>query len=202
MRLTRRSLVSLVAAAPFAGAAPSRAADDPRMAERSLGRADAKLAVEEYFSLTCVHCAAFARETLPQVKTELIDTGKIRMVFRDFPLDQLGLTAAGVARALPEARYEPFIMALFASQDRWAFARNVNNIEEIWKLAALAGMSRAIFDATVADEGLKTAILAAQDAAVKQWKVNSTPSFVIKGEMYAGALSFDRFNQVVTAALA
>ena len=92
-------------------------------------------------------------------------------------------------------------MALFASQDRWAFARNVNNIEEIWKLAALAGMNRATFDKTVADDGLKTAILAAQDAAAKQWKINSTPSFLIKGEVYAGALDFARFNQVVTAAL-
>jgi protein-disulfide isomerase len=180
---------------------PARAADDPRMAERSAGRADAKLTVDEYFSLTCTHCAAFARETFPQVKTALIDTGKIRLVFRDFPLDQLGLTASMVARALAPERYEPFIMALFASQDRWAFARNVNNFEEIWKLAALAGMNRATFDATVADNALKTAILAAQDAAVKRWKINSTPSFVIKGETYAGALAFERFNQVVTAAL-
>jgi len=202
MRLTRRSLVSLAAVAPFAGAAPGRAAEDPRMGERSLGRPDAKLAVGEFFSLTCTHCAAFARETLPKVKIELIDSGKIRLVFRDFPLDQLGLTAAMVARSVAPERYEPFIMALFASQDRWAFARNINNFEEIWKLAALAGMNRATFDATVADDGLKTAILAAQDAAVKRWNINSTPSFVIKGEVYAGALSFERFNQVVTAALA
>jgi protein-disulfide isomerase len=202
MRLTRRSLLSVVAATPFATAAPGRAAEDPRLAERSLGRPDARLAVDEYFSLTCPHCAAFVQETLPRIKTELIETGKIRLMFRDFPLDQLALTAAMIARALPPERYEPFITALFASQERWAFARNVNNAEEIWKLAALAGMTRAIFDQTVADDALKTAILAAQDAAAKQWKINSTPSFVIKGEMYAGALSFDRFNQVVTAALA
>ena len=82
--------------------------------------------MNEFFSLTCTHCAAFARETMPQVKKDLIDTGKVRWVFHDFPLDQVALTAAMVARYLPPDRYEPFINALFASQDRWAFARGVN----------------------------------------------------------------------------
>ena len=98
--------------------------------------------VGEWFSLTCTHCAAFAQETFPQIKAELIDTGKVRWVFRDFPLDQVALTAAMVARALPPDRYEPFIRALFANQDRWAFAQGVNRTDELWKTAALAGMSR------------------------------------------------------------
>ena len=103
----------------------------------------AKTTVEECFSLTCTHCAAFARETFPQIKSELIDTGKLRWVFRDFPLDQVALLAAMVARYLPPDRYEPFVMALFANQDRWAFAQGVNTADELWKTAALAGMSRA-----------------------------------------------------------
>jgi len=205
MRLTRRSLLSVVAATPallpVSGISQAWAADDPRLGERSMGQADAKVVVEEYFSLTCSHCAHFAKETLPKVKSELIDKGIVRLVFRDFPLDQIALTAAMVARALPPERYEAFVLALFASQDRWAFARNVNNTEEIWKFAALAGLPRATFDKTVADEALKMAILSAQEVASKKFKINSTPSFVIKGETHAGALPFDRFNQLVTAAL-
>ena len=81
------------------------------------------------------------------MKKNLIDTGKVRYIFRDFPLDQVALTAAMVARALPPERYEPFILALFASQDRWAFARGVNSTEELAKMAALAGMPRDVFDA-------------------------------------------------------
>jgi protein-disulfide isomerase len=201
MRLTRRSLLSVVAATPFAVPVAVRAAEDPRMGERSIGRPDAKLVVEEYFSLTCSHCAHFAKVTLPRVQTELVDKGIIRLVFRDFPLDQIALMAAAVARALPAERYEPFIVALFASQDRWAFARGIDHKAELWKFAALAGMPRATYDATVADEGLKAAILAAQDAAAKKYTINSTPSFVIKGQTHPGALSFDNFNQLVTAAL-
>lgn len=201
MRLTRRSLLSVVAAVPFVLPAIGHAVDDPRLGERSIGKADAKVVVDEYFSLTCSHCAHFAKETLPKVKADLVEKGIVRLVYHDFPLDQIALTAAVVARALPAERYDAFIGALFASQDRWAFARGVNNIEEIWKFAALAGLPRATFDKTVADEALKMGILAAQDAAAKKYRIASTPSFIIKGETHAGALSFDRFNQLVTAAL-
>jgi len=204
MPTTRRILLSTLAATPFAmpsrGFAQGGAAGDPRMAERSSGNADAKVVVEEWFSLTCSHCAHFATAVYPQVKKELIDTGKMRLVYRDFPLDQIALTAAMVARALPVDRYGAFIAALFASQDRWAFNRQVNNVEEIWKMAALAGMSRSTFDATVADTKFKTWILEGQQEANKKLQVNSTPSFIIKGQMYAGALTLERLTQLVAAA--
>ena len=201
MRLTRRSLLSVVSAAPFVAPVSLWAADDPRLGERAIGRADAKLVVEEYFSLTCSHCGHFARETLPKVKSELVEKGIVRLVYRDFPLDQIALNAAAAARALPVARYDAFIAALFASQDRWAFARNINHTEELWKFAALAGLPRTVFDQTLADDALKLAILAGQDVASKQFNIKSTPSFIIKGETHAGALTFERFNQLVTAAL-
>jgi len=201
MITTRRILLSALAATPFVVPARGYAQGaDPRLGERSVGNADAKVVVEEWFSLTCSHCAHFAMTVYPQVKKELIDTGKCRLVYKDFPLDQIALTAAMVARALPADRYSAFIGALFASQDRWAFNRQVNNTEEIWKMAALAGMNRATFDATVADTKLRTAILEAQQEANKKLQVNSTPSFIIKGQMYAGALSFERFAELVNAA--
>ncbi len=147
----------------------------------------------ECFSLTCTHCAAFSQETFPDVKAKLIDTGKVRYVFHDFPLDQVALTAAMVARALPAERYEPFVQALFASQDRWAFARGANTTDELWKMAALAGMSRATFDATVADSAFRDAILAAQKADAARWSIDSTPTFVINGQMHPGEMDYDAF---------
>ncbi|MBN8890152.1 MAG: DsbA family protein [Rhodospirillales bacterium] len=178
---------------------------DPRMADRAIGSATAPVRVDEYFSLTCPHCAAFHRQTMPQVRKELIDTGKLRMVFHDFPLDQVALTAACVARSLPADRYEPFVAALLASQDRWAFARGVNSTEELWKMAALAGLSRATFDAAIADEKLKTEILQAQDAAQKTYQVDSTPTFIINGpnaknRKEAGDRSFQDFAGLVAQA--
>ncbi len=199
MPVTRRLLIA--AAPTLLTLTPARAQPaDPRLAERSMGPADAKVVVTEWFSLTCTHCAAFQKETFSQVRAKLIDTGRIRYVWRDFPLDQIALTAAMVARALPPERYEPFITALLASQDRWAFARGVNSTEELAKFAALAGMSRATFNATIADADLKRAILTDQEEGEKKYGVNSTPTFVMNGKTTSGALSYDDFAKAVDAA--
>ncbi|MBN8875280.1 MAG: DsbA family protein [Rhodospirillales bacterium] len=201
MLVDRRSLLALVAAGSAAGLLPrgARAAEDGPRAERFIGSPDAKTVVGEYFSLTCTHCAAFAQQTMPKIKSELIDTGKVRWVFHDFPLDQVALTAAMVARYLPVDRYEPFVNALFASQDRWAFARGVNSNDELAKMAALAGMSRATFDKAVADTDLRNWILQQQDADQKKWNVDSTPSFVVDGKKYAGEMSFEAFRKLLPA---
>jgi protein-disulfide isomerase len=225
MPLSRRTMLSLaggvvvVGAAGYAGwrilAAPSEAlaqqtpapppgqpqrggkADAQRESERSLGDPKAKVTVNEFFSLTCIHCAAFASETMPQVEKDLIKTGKVRFVYHDFPLDQVALTAAMVARYLPPSQYYPFVSALFASQDRWAFARGANNTEEIWKIAALAGMSRDTFNQAINDGDLKNWILQQQQRDQSQFQIDSTPSFVIDGKKYAGEMSYDAFRKLL-----
>ena len=201
MTLSRRTLLLTPLAATLLPAI-ALAADDPRLAERAIGSPDAPVTVREYFSLTCPHCARFAAETLPQIRKKLIDTGKVRWIYEDFPLDQVALMAAMVARALPPARYEPFVLALLSSQDRWAFARDVNNTDELRKMAALAGMSAQTFNATIQDTKLRDAILTAQDQAVKKYHVDSTPTFIFNGKAQkdrreSGEMSYDAFAKVV-----
>lgn len=196
MPLTRRILLSVVATGTLLPRLAA-AADNPHETDRTVGKADAKVTVEEFFSLTCTHCADFAIHTFPDIQKNLIDAGKIRWVYRDFPLDQVALQAAQVARYLPPDRYEPFVNALFANQDRWAFAQGVDSKEELWKTAALAGMSRATFDQAVADDGLKTWILQEQQDAQKKWSIDSTPSFVINGQKYAGEMPYDAFVKLI-----
>ena len=200
MRLSRRSLLVVAALPAVARAQAPALADDPRLADRFIGKEDAKVQVIELFSLTCSHCAAFHRDTMPKVKSELVDTGKVRIRFIDFPLDQLALRAAMIARALPAERYEPFVGTLLSTQERWAFNRRADPKEELAKLAALAGLSRAAFDAAWDDEAFARGILERQLAAEKEHKVTSTPSFVIDGKTTAGAIGFDRFAELVSAA--
>jgi protein-disulfide isomerase len=200
MLILRRNLLAAVAGATVAqyiGHPVVARADDLTRAERSIGKADAKYTVNEYFSLTCSHCAAFAAETMPKVKSDYIVNGKVRWVFHDYPLDQIALLAAQVARYLPVDRYAPFVDALFATQDRWAFARDANHTEELWKTAGLAGMSRPTFDKAVADDDLKNWIVQQRQIATDKWQVDSTPSFVINGTKYAGEMSFDAFRKLV-----
>ena len=168
--------------------------------ERSLGRADAPVTAIEYFSLTCSHCGAFHRDTWPRVKRELVETGRVRMVFRDFPLDEIALRAHAVARSFPADRYEPFISALFATQDRWAYARGVDHKAEIGKIAALAGMSTEAFNAAWADDALARAILEARQKGEAEHQVSATPTFIIGTQKLPGAISFERFEAAVREA--
>jgi protein-disulfide isomerase len=204
MTISRRSLLTVVPAGITASAfalrtVPARADDNLTRAERFIGKADAKVTVGEYFSLTCTHCAAFAQGTFPELKKNLIDTGEVKWVFHDYPLDQVALTASMVARYLPVDRYEPFINALFASQSRWAFSRGNDTTEELWKIAGLAGMSRQTFDKAIGDTGLRDWIVQQQRADTDTWKIDSTPSFVINNQKYAGEMSYDAFRKLIPA---
>lgn len=196
MRFSRRFLLT---AAPALAIAPARADDNPTRAERFIGSPDAKTVVGEYFSLTCTHCAAFAMGTLPEIKKNLIDTGTVRWVFHDYPLDQVALTAAMVARYLPVDRYAPFIDALFATQNSWAFNRGTDPTQQLWKTAALAGMPRPEFDKAIADTALRDWIIQQQQSDTDKWKIDSTPSFVINGQKYAGEMSYDTFRKLIPA---
>lgn len=199
MTILRRSLLTVVPAA-FAAAAlatAARAADVDTRAERFIGSPTAKTVVDEYFSMTCPHCAAFALETLPQIQKNLIDTGKVKWVFHDFPLDQVALTASMVARYLPVDRYEPFVNALFATQNRWAFSRDADTTEELWKMAGLAGMSRETFDKAIADKSLKDWIVQQQQEDSQKYGIDSTPTFLVNGKKHAGEMSYEVFSKLI-----
>jgi protein-disulfide isomerase len=188
----RRTLLAAAGGLLAAGPALAQSAD-PRLTERAMGDASAPMTVLEFFSLTCSHCGAFHRETWPRVKTELVQTGKVRMVWRDFPLDQVSLRAHAVARAFPEDRYEAFLTALFTTQDRWAYARGVDHKAEIGKIAAMAGMAPATFEATWADDDLARAILTQSQQAGREFNIQATPTFVFGRRVVSGNIAFDRF---------
>ncbi|AXY23016.1 DSBA-like thioredoxin domain protein [Komagataeibacter saccharivorans] len=208
--INRRTLLALAPALMTGGSLlSSRAmaqASDPRLTIRAAGNPSARVRVEEWFSLTCTHCARFAAEIFPEVRSKLIDTGKVYYIFRDFPLDQVALTASMVARALPPERYEAFVLALLSSQDRWAFGKDaygneVNHEAEIQKMAALAGMSPDLFQQTIHDETLRHAIMEEEDRAQMQYKIDGTPTFRFNDkEQVSQELTYEEFAKKVEAA--
>lgn len=212
MQISRRTLGLAAAAAPslsltglslagfaFAPTAALAQAADPRLSPRAIGKADAPVTVIEFFSLTCGHCAAFHNTNWARVKAELIDTGRIRFVWRDFPLDGIALAGACVARSLPEERYGAFIGTLLQTQDRWAFQQG-RQMEELARMAALAGMDRQGFDAVVADEPLRRGIMELRMAAEREFRISATPSFAFNGRMQSGNMTFDQFVTLVQQA--
>ncbi len=203
------NLLASALTAPIKAATPSAPVPAhptiPGMGVRALGDPKAPVRVDEWFSLTCPHCARFAIDVLPAIRKTLIDSGRLYYVFRDFPLDQVALMAAVVARHLPKPQYAGFVEALLASQDRWAFARAANPTVEIGKVAALAGMSTDAYDAALKDTALRDAILTDQVRAEKLHGVNSTPTFILngpkaKGETLIGEQSLAGFTKTVAAA--
>ncbi len=203
--ISRRFLVTTGAAAVGALTLPrlGHAADAPAASTpategpRFIGSPTAPVTVEEFFSLTCTHCAHFSMTTMPEVMEKLVKPGKLRIVYHDFPLDAVALEAAMIARYLPTSQYYPFITALFASQDTWAFAPGVNYTDELWKMAALAGMGRDTFNRAVADNALKTWIQTQQVADEKMYNIEATPSFRIKGQIQAGDMPYSDFTAAI-----
>jgi protein-disulfide isomerase len=199
--ISRRFLVTTGAAAMGVAAAPALshadAAAPATEGPRSIGSPTAPVTVEEFFSLTCTHCAHFSNATMPEVMDKLITPGKLRIVYHDFPLDGVALEAAMIARWLPPQQYFPFCSALFASQDTWAFAPGVNYTDQLWKMAALAGMSRATFNRAIADSALKNWIQTQQVADEKMYNIEATPTFLINRKAQAGDMSYDQFVSAI-----
>lgn len=172
-------------------------ADAPQIRpdDRILGKPDAPVTIFEFASLTCPHCAAFEREILPKIKAEWIDTGKAKLVFRDFPLDGSALKAAMVARCAPADRFYGFIDVLFAQQDSWG--RGADPTPSLARLAKLGGMSDEQFQSCMKDDALQNKILASRLAGEKEFQVESTPTFLINGKRIIGAQPYDKFDEVL-----
>ncbi|MBL6928022.1 MAG: DsbA family protein [Rhodospirillales bacterium] len=172
---------------------------DGALVEMALGSADAPLTITEHSSLTCGHCASFHAETLPKIKKAYIDTGKVRLVFRDFPLGKLALIASMLPHCAGPDRYFGFLEVLFRSQRTWAGSNNP--LLELTRMARMGGMSEETVNACLNNQALFESIQkrAAEDG--EKFDIESTPSFVIDGKTISGNLPFEEFQKVIDAAL-
>lgn len=171
----------------------------PPLGDRALGAADAKVVVVEYASTTCPHCATFHKEIFPAVKKDYIDSGKVRFIFREFPLNDVDLAAVMVARCAPEDKFFPLLDVYFEQQESWTKG---NPRDELFKIAQLAGFTRESFEACLKNEQLAKGILESRDRAESEFGVQSTPTFFINGEVLRGVESPDEFRKLIDAALA
>jgi protein-disulfide isomerase len=163
--------------------------------EQVLGDPAAPVTIIEYASLTCPHCAEFHKTTLPALKAKYIDTGKVKLVMRDFPLDQYALQAAVIAHCAGPERYFAFLDALFQSQQSWARASNPT--EALKQLARLGGLVPETVDACLADKSMQEGVLQMRLTGEQQFDIASTPSFVVNGQVYAGDRSVEGFSAII-----
>ncbi len=175
------------------GAAPTLTPED-----RVLGNADAPVTIFEYASLTCPHCAAFDQQTLPKIKEAWIDSGKAKLVFRDFPLDGVALKGAVLAHCAPPERFYGFIDVLFRDQANWAHGGDPDQALE--RIAKLGGVGGEQYDKCKKDDGLQKQIIAERLAGEKEYGVASTPTFFINGTKIEGNQPYAAFEKALNAA--
>ncbi|QQG35438.1 MAG: DsbA family protein [Micavibrio aeruginosavorus] len=196
----RHQTTTVSAAEPAAGepaAANGNAVDAPAKTY-IMGSPDAPVKIKEFASLSCSHCAHFHKETFPQIKKDLIDTGKVQFEFVNFPLNAPAMDGALVALCMPEERYHQFISFLFEQQDKWAFDQNSRQI--LKQNAKLLGASEDKLDACLNNEDMKQGIVSRMQEAQKAYNIQSTPSFVINDkETFSGALEYPDFKKKVEA---
>jgi protein-disulfide isomerase len=200
-------LFSLVAFSLVSSGLPEAAASSPMLADAQadlsvtnddhiLGNPDAPITIIEYASLTCPHCAHFANEVLPELKKKWIDTGKAKLVLRDFPLDEPALRAAMIARCAPRDRYYAYVDTFFAAQDKWVMARDYR--EALARLVKLGGMSQDEFNKCLNNTAVENKIVEERLVASKDLDVNSTPTFFINGTKFTGTPTVEEFDKALS----
>ena len=180
---------------------PADVAKPQSLPDMALGPANAPVTITEYASLTCPHCATFAEKVFPKIKSEFIDTGKIRYVFREFPLDIKAAAGSLLARCIATddaPKYFAVIDLLFKQQNDWVMK---NTTETLTRIGKQAGLTQQAVEDCLKDQALLDKIAADQKYAADVLKVTSTPTFFINGEIIKGEQSFEEFSKRINAAL-
>lgn len=198
--VTLSATLALLAVVLVGLGAPRAAAAADLLPETMIGDPQAPVTIIEFSSLTCPHCAAFHRETLPKIEETYIDTGKARLIYRDFPLGRLALAAAVVGRCVDPARHFGFVGMLYRDQADWA--QSADPLAELKIRAQLAGLSETDFNACLENKPLIQAIQQRAQEGQQEYGIDSTPSFIIDGQKLAGEQSFETFSAAIDAALA
>ena len=160
-----------------------------------IGKADAPVTIVEYASMTCGHCAAFHNAVLPKLKEKYIDTGKVRLVFRDFPLDNVAAAVSMLARCIGGDGSAAFISEMFKRQNDWAFQPG-SPLPRLFELARQAGFTQASFDKCLTDTKLLEQIEAGRKRASEKFGVNATPTFFVNGRRLTG-VSLSDFEKAI-----
>lgn len=193
-------------AAPAAVAAPepqgsvdaAKLLEPGALPEKVLGKADAPVTIVEYASMTCPHCARFHATTLPELTTKYIDTGKVRLIFREFPFDPRSEAGFMLARCSND-NYFAMVDVLFKQQQNWASVDNAK--DALLQISKLAGFSQESFEACLTDQKLLEDVRAVQKRGADEFKVDATPTFFINGNTYKGALTIAEMSAIIDGML-
>ena len=182
----------LIFGAPLAGAR-AEVSD-----EKVLGDPGASVTIIEFASLSCPHCAEFHKTRFDWLKENYIDTGKVRFIFRDFPLNRPALLGSMVAHCADPSKYFAYLSLLFKNQEKWAFSQPVE--EQLVKLARVSGMGQEKLLNCLQDEALAEKIIQSRLESQNTYNIESTPSFLVGDQLIVGVPSEERVRELIEGA--
>ena len=162
-----------------------------------IGDENAPITIIEYASMSCSHCASFHNNTLEDLKTEYIDTGKVRFVFRDFPFNYPALLGSMMMRCIPQDFRYDYMNALYILQKDWVVRENTTTKKELYKIMQTGGMTKEEFDSCLSDVDLENEILEGVMGAQVEFNIRNTPSFLINGNLVEGNKNIKEFRQII-----
>jgi protein-disulfide isomerase len=183
-------LAALLFAAP-ALAQSNVTAPASDLPDNAMGSETAPVTIIEYSSMSCPYCATFHRDVLPQLKEKYIETGKVRYILREFPLNDAAFAGAVIARCVDPARYFTFVDFLYAKQEEWAFQNDV--LTPLRNYAKQAGMPEEKFNECLSNEKLQQDILKVREHGAKLG-VKATPSFFVNGDIVTGGVNLEKLE--------
>ncbi len=157
-----------------------------------MGSENAPITLLEYSSMTCPHCARFHTDVLPALKKKYIDTGLVKYIVREFPIDALATAAFMLARCSGKDKYFPLVEALYARQSEWVVQ---NPVAKLMELTKQVGFTKESFEKCLNDKKLEGQIIAIRERGSKEFGVNSTPTFFINGEKFSKAHTVEEFEK-------
>jgi protein-disulfide isomerase len=164
------------------------------LGDKVLGSDKAPVTIVEYASVTCPHCATFHRDTYPTLKSKYIDSGKVRLIFREFPTQPAPVAIAGFMLAHCSGdKYFPLLDALFGQQQNWA----QDPYNGFLRIARQAGFTQESFETCLKDTKLAENIQNVAERGNKEFNVESTPTFFINGKKYVGAISVGELEKIL-----
>lgn len=161
----------------------------------TMGKSDAPVTIVEYASMTCSHCAAFYATTFPVLKTKYIDTGKVRFILREFPLDPLATAGFMLARCAGDDKRDAIVDLLFAQQKNWAFTEKP--VESLAVLLKQAGIGQEKFETCLKDQDLYDKVNKVRDRASEKFGVSATPTFFFNGQKQSGEITPDALDKIL-----
>jgi len=165
------------------------------LGDKILGDENAPVTIIEYASMTCGHCANFHKRTWPDLKKDYIETGKVRFIMREFPLDPVASAAFMLARCAPQEKYFDIVDIMFEEQRAWAFTDNP--YQSLLDFSKQIGFTQESFEECLTNQGLLDAVNAVRERGANEFGVNSTPTFFINGEKHSGALSIEEMGKII-----